>query len=68
MSDTIDECRAWANQQRHERGDCGIGCSYCDDPAMTCAICHEPIELDIADESHNLCKACWAFEVVGLDG
>ena len=67
MSDTWDECRAHVAEQRHERGDCNHDCHCCNDPAMTCAICGEPIELEVAGDTHNLCKACWRFEVVGFD-
>ena len=31
MSDTMDECRAHVAEQRHERGDCGPNCPYCED-------------------------------------
>ena len=66
MSDTMDDVRSHIAEQRHERGECDSNCWYCNEPE-TCAICGEPIELEVASESHNLCKACWRFEVVGFD-
>lgn len=49
MSDTMDDVRAHVAEMRHERGECGPNCSFCEHD--TCG-CGQPVVYDI------LCKAC----------